>query len=152
MRPLRDLLAECDLHLLALREAMARCPQPLTEAHFAIRDPALIATLDQFSYRFTKLQDVMSVQVFRQFALEALHEPVESLPVIDILNLLERYRYLSSVARWQEIREIRNQMTHEYQLSPSELIVTLAIAFGMVGEMADVVANLKSRATLNDKQ
>ena len=110
MRSLDDLLNECDLHLLALQEAMARCPQPLTVDHFATRNPDLVAALDQFAYRFAKLQDVMSVQLFRRFALDALHEPVESLPVIDILNLLERYRYLPSALRWQEIREIRNQI------------------------------------------
>ncbi len=145
MRSLDDLLNECDLHLLALQEAMARCPQPLTVDHFATRNPDLVAALDQFAYRFAKLQDVMSVQLFRRFALDALHEPVESLPVIDILNLLERYRYLPSALRWQEIREIRNQITHEYRLDPGELIVTLEIAFGMVAEMSGIVAALKKQ-------
>lgn len=145
MRPLNDLLNECDLHLLALQEAMARCPQPLTEDHFTTRDPVLVATIDQFSYRFTKLQDVISVQVFRRFALDVLHEPVESLPIIDILNLLERYGYLSSAARWQEIREIRNQITHEYRLDPGELIITLEIAFGMVAEMSQILDQIKQR-------
>ncbi len=143
MRTLDELLNECGLHLLALQEAMARCPQPLTVGHFATRNPDLIAALDQFAYRFAKLQDVMSVQLFRRFALDALHEPVESLPVIDILNLLERYRYLPSTLRWQEIREIRNQITHEYRLDTDELIVTLEIAFGMVAEMSEIVAALK---------
>lgn len=64
MRTLDDLLNECDLHLLALQEAMARCPQSLTVGDFATRNPGLVATLDQFAYRFTKLQDVMSVQLF----------------------------------------------------------------------------------------
>ena len=145
MRSLNELVNECDLHLLALREAMARCPRPLTEDHFATRNPDLVAALDQFAYRFTKLQDVISVQLFRRFALDVLHEPVESLPIIDILNLLERYGYLPSVARWQEIREIRNQITHEYRLDPGELIVTLEIAFGMVTEMAEIVALLKKQ-------
>jgi len=145
MRALNDLLDECDLHLLALGEAMARCPQPLTEDHFATRNPALVAALDQFAYRFTKLQDVISVQVFRRFALEVLHEPVEALPIIDILNLLERYGYLPSAARWQEIREVRNQMTHEYRLDPAELIITLEIAFGMVVEMSQIIDKVKQR-------
>jgi hypothetical protein len=143
MRRLAELLAECELHLQALREAMERCPQPLTEAHFARRDAELIAALDQFAYRFTKLQHVMSAKVFRQYALEVLHEPVESAPIIDILNLLERYGLLPSVVRWQEIREIRNQIAHEYQLSPAELVVTLRIAFGMVAEMAAVITSLR---------
>ena len=145
MRSLDDLLNECDLHLLALQEAIARCPQPLTVGHFATRNPDLVAALDQFAYRFAKLQDVMSVQLFRRFALDALYEPAESLPVIDILNLLERYRYLPSALRWQEIREIRNQITHEYRLDPGELIVTLEIAFGMVAEMSGIVTALKKQ-------
>lgn len=144
MRTLDDLLTECDLHLLALQEAVARCPHPLTPADFATRNPDLVAALDQFAYRFAKLQDVMSVQLFRRFALDVLHEPVESSPVIDILNLLERYQLLPSVQRWQEIREIRNQITHEYRFDPHELIVVLQTAFGMVAEMSGVVLTLKS--------
>jgi hypothetical protein len=92
------------------------------------------------------LQDVISVQLFRRFALDVLREPVESSPIIDILNLLERYRYLPSVARWQEIREIRNQITHEYQIDPQELIVVLRIAFGMATEMSSIVASLHHHA------
>lgn len=148
MRSLDDLVNECDLHLLALQEAMGRCPRPLTVDHFATRDPALIAALDQFAYRFVKLQDVISVQLFRRFALDVLREPVESLPVIDILNLLERYRYVPSVLRWQEIREIRNQITHEYRLAPGELIVTLEIAFGMVAEISETLDALNERRRL----
>ncbi len=143
MRPLDDLLDECELHILAIHEAMLRCPQPLTVSHFATRNPDLIAALDQFAYRFAKLQDTMSVQLFRRFALDVLHEPVESMPVIDILNLLERYRYLPSTLRWQEIREIRNQITHEYCMDHGELIETLGIAFGMVAEMFGIVTTLK---------
>ena len=146
MRTLTDLFDECDRHLQALGEAMHRCPQPLTENHFIPRNPDLIATLDQFAYRFAKLQDAMSTQLFRRFCVQILQEPVETRPVIDILNLLERYNYLSSTKRWQEIREIRNQISHEYHLSTPELIVTLQMAFVMVAEMADVVSALKNTA------
>jgi hypothetical protein len=145
MRDLDDLLTECDRHLLALQEAIGRCPQPLTVDHFAHRDAVLVATLDQFAYRFSKLQDVMSAQVFRRFAVDRLKEPVEDRPIIDILNLLERYGHLPSVTRWQEIREVRNQITHEYRLVPEELIATWAIAVPMVAEMAAIIAGLRRR-------
>jgi hypothetical protein len=144
MRTLKDLLAECELHLLTLEEAMARCPKPLTEQHLATRNPDLVAALDQFAYRFTKLQDVMSVQLFRRFALDVLQEPVESMPTIDILNLMEKYGFLPSIIRWQEIREIRNQITHEYSLDHDELVVTLRMAFAMVSEMSTIVFALKA--------
>jgi hypothetical protein len=89
------------------------------------------------------------VQVFRQFAVEVLSEAVESAPVVDILNLLERYEYIDSVQRWQEIREICNQVTHEYRLNAEELIATLQIAFGMVTEMEQIIAALRERFEKN---
>ncbi len=60
---------------------------------------------------------------------------------------MERYGLLPSVLRWLEIREIRNQITHEYQLSPTEWVVRLRIAFGMVTEMAAVITTLRQRRT-----
>ncbi|MDD2768297.1 MAG: hypothetical protein PHT19_06160 [Methylococcus sp.] len=133
--------------MLALSEAMARCPRPLQARHFTPRDPDLVAALDQFAYRFAKLQDVMGAHLFRRFALDVPREPVESRPMLDILNLLERYRYLPSADRWQEIREVRSQIAHEYALNPDELAATLEIAFEMVGEMSAILATLQTRQT-----
>jgi hypothetical protein len=39
MRSLDELLAECDLHFMALQEAMARCPSPLAVEHLTTRNP-----------------------------------------------------------------------------------------------------------------
>jgi hypothetical protein len=105
-----------------------------------------VAALDQFAYRFAKLQDVISTQLMRRFATYVLREPVEDAPIVDILNLLERYRYLPSAARWQEIREMRNQITHEYMMAPAELVASLDLAFGMVGEMSQLVSALRTAA------
>ena len=71
---------------------------------FIPRNPDLIATIDQFAYRFATLQ------------------------------------------------EIRNQITHEYHLSPAELIVTLRIAFTMVAEIASIMTAFKSRAPSASRQ
>ena len=152
MRPLPELLHECGMHLLALSEAMARCPRPLMPAHFEPRNPDLIAALDQFAYRFAKLQDTASTQLFRRFAVDVLAEPVEDAPVVDILNLLERYRLLPSAARWQEIRQMRNQISHEYALKPAELAVALELAFGMVGEMGQVVGHRAQHLVQHGRQ
>jgi len=143
MRPLAQILEESDLHLLALHEAMARIPAALTPDHFMVRDPDLIAALDQFAYRFAKLQDVMSIQLFRAYAVAEVHAPVEESPVIDILKLLERYQLIPSVTRWQQIREMRNQITHEYAMQVEELIAAITQAFTMVDEMQQIVRGMK---------
>lgn len=87
----------------------------------------------------------MGAQLFRCFALDALLEPVESRPMLDILNLLGRYGCLPSAEHWQEIREVRNQIAHEYALNPDELAATLEITFEMVGEMCAILATLQKR-------
>lgn len=94
---------------------------------------------------FARLQDVMGAQPFRRFALDVPREPVDSRPMLDIFNLLERYRYLPSADRRQEIREVRNQIAHEYALNPDELVATLEAAFETVAEMSAVLATLKKR-------
>ncbi|MBW8309551.1 MAG: hypothetical protein K0M45_07965 [Candidatus Paracaedibacteraceae bacterium] len=46
--------------------------------------------------------------------LKLLGEQVESLSYIDRLNLLEKLGILPSAKVWQEMRELRNHMIHEY--------------------------------------
>jgi len=87
----------------------------------------------------------MGGQLFRRFAMETLAEPVEQTAFIDILNLLERYRYLPSATPWLETRRMRNQITHDSAQSPAELTVALDAAFGMVGEMAEIVGAIRRR-------
>lgn len=66
--------------------------------------------------------------------------------MVDLLNLLERYGFLPSAMRWQEIRQMRNQIAHEYAMTPAELAVALELAFAMVGEMADLLGRFREAA------
>ena len=46
--------------------------------------------------------------------LEYLDEDVSALPMRDILNLLERYHFIDSADEWGYIRELRNEIAHDY--------------------------------------
>ena len=48
--------------------------------------------------------------------LEYLDEDVSALPMRDILNLLERYHFIDSADEWGYIRELRNEIAHDYPL------------------------------------
>lgn len=126
--------------------AIARCPAPLEAHHFSVRNADPVGSLDQFIYRFTKAQDVMSSQLFRRFARDARREPEGAVPVIDLINLVEGYGYLPSAARWQENRQMRKLIAHEYVLNVQELAGASSIAFSMAPEMAAVLNNIR-RAT-----
>ena len=44
-----------------------------------------------------------------------LREDAESLTVLDKLAQLERARAIPDAEQWQELREVRNQLAHDYQ-------------------------------------
>ncbi|MBS0543668.1 MAG: hypothetical protein JSR40_08025, partial [Proteobacteria bacterium] len=69
--------------------------------------------LDQFAYRYTRLQDDMGARLFPA-VLRALGEEVAPMPVLDRLARLEQLGWLPSAEQWLELRRIRNEFTHEY--------------------------------------
>ena len=70
-----------------------------------------LAFLDMMTVRFGKLQDVIGSKIFL-LLLEKLQEDAPSF--VDKLNRLEQLGYLPSANWWRALREIRNQVAHDY--------------------------------------
>ena len=111
--PLTEALRQCALHAERTQSACQRIAFPLHAARLAAKDEALITLLDQFVFRYTKLQDTLGEHVLRQFCTGVLLEPVEDAVLADVLALLERKGYLTE-AQWRVQRSMRNALTHEY--------------------------------------
>lgn len=73
-----------------------------------------IAHLDQLIYRFTKLQDAIGQKLFKS-VLESLDEQVYNKSAIDIFNRLEQLGIIEDYEKWKELRELRNELAHEYE-------------------------------------
>ncbi len=71
-----------------------------------------IAFSDQIIYRFSKLQDCMGAKLFKSVLLYE-GENVNK-PFLDILNQLEAIGIIN-VDDWFEIRDLRNEITHDYE-------------------------------------
>jgi hypothetical protein len=96
-----------------MQSACSRIAFPVTASQLLEQDEALITVLDQFVFRFTKLQDTLGEHVLRQFCTGVLMELVDDVAFADVLALLERRGYLSE-ADWRIQRSMRNALTHEY--------------------------------------
>ncbi len=66
---------------------------------------------DALTARFARLTDILTQAVFRAIDL-AEFQPAGTF--IDRLNRAEKRGHIRSVYEWKEIREIRNQIAHEY--------------------------------------
>ena len=63
----------------------------------------------------------MGAKIFR-YLLEYLDEDVTALPMRDILNRLERFQILPDANEWIYIRELRNEIAHDYPLLENDVV------------------------------
>jgi hypothetical protein len=116
---LEPALKECKLHQRRLEYALEqlRGKFPLTAATWQNLDDETIADIDQLLFRYNKLQDAMGQRLFPAvLAIGAEWHDDEAF--IDKLNRLEKLGAIPSADQWNEIRQIRNRMTHEYPDAP----------------------------------
>ena len=111
---LQKILNECDKHFLRLNSAYKKMSQfiPLDEKKYLNLSDDEIEHIDQYLFRFSKVQDTMGEKLFK-VSLEALDENIENKPFIDILNRLEKLEILD-VEVWRRLRDIRNEISHNY--------------------------------------
>jgi hypothetical protein len=108
--------------------------RPFTTARAASldADPELAERVDAFVARFGRLQDTLGDKLLPAL-LAALGE--RAMPVIDRLDRAERLGLIPSSAQWMEIRQLRNQMVHEYVEDPRVLADALKTAHGSVATL-----------------
>lgn len=100
---------------------------PFTEAHAARLgdDDVLAEKVEAYTSRFCRLQDTTGDKLLPLW-LRALGERTGA--VADNLDRAEKLGVLDSADEWLEIRQIRNQMVHEYIESPQVLADALNTA------------------------
>ena len=135
----------CDKHILRIDEAMGALSSiiPLSNESYASLTSEQIRCLDQFIFRFSKLQDAMGAKIFR-FLLEYMDEDVTALPMRDILNRLERYHILPDANEWIYIRELRNEIAHDYPLMENDVVRILNELFSKVNTLYVIYDKLKA--------
>lgn len=120
-------LSECDKHLNWMTSAHQHIQNyfPLTKEKYHDLDEEIIPHVDQYLYRFTKLQDTMGSRLF-DLVLILLEENVKSMSFLDKLNKLEQLNLLSGRDIWLDLRNLRNRAAHEYDdLENTEILNSL---------------------------
>jgi hypothetical protein len=142
-------LETCALHLKRMEFAKSKVAAfiPLNRINYYELDDETIGFLDQYIFRFSKLQDIIGSRLFPQ-TLEALAEPVADQAFIDILNRLEKLGILDAALSWTQLRKVRNDLAHEYPASLIERIEGINYLFDqlvtmrlIIGRCQDILKN-----------
>ena len=129
----------CDRHIIRIKEAL----NELSAIHQTLTSDE-VRCLDQFIFRFSKLQDAMGAKLFR-YSLEHLNEDISSLPMRDILNRLERYNIIPSVSEWIYVRELRNEIAHDYPIDDQEVVQAINELINKTDLLLEIYKELKKR-------
>jgi hypothetical protein len=135
---------ECDKHLIRINLSHKELEyiMPLDTKKYLNLDDENIKVLDQFLFRFSKLQDAMGQKLFKNI-LKFLKEDVENLPFIDILNRMEKLRLIENANTWKELREDRNDLAHNYEDEPDKMSETINILYDKKEVLEKIYTNIK---------
>ncbi len=113
---------ECDKHIQRIDEAFETIKTfaPITALEYTQLDKNQVQALDQYIFRFAKLQDTLGDKIFKLIVAHYEQE-ASSLPFVDILNKLEKTEYIFSAKEWMKLRKVRNNIAHQYDDEPEEM-------------------------------
>jgi uncharacterized protein with HEPN domain len=121
---------ECKKHALRMNSAYEKILPGLPikpEKVFKLNDDET-EHIDQFIFRFSKLQDSISQKLFKYVLME-LGEDVSNKPAIDIFNRLEQLEIINDYDEWKELKNLRNDIAHEYEENENEAAEKLNLLF-----------------------
>ncbi len=142
---LQHIRAVCQGHADALLEAMQdmqlRALTPDDYTHLNKDDRRL---LDQFAYRYTRLQDDMGARLMPA-VLKVLGEDISPMSAIDRFTRLEQLGWLKSEDEWLSLRQVRNQFAHDYPDSHTERFERLQAAIQAAQKLLIVMAHFQQK-------
>ena len=141
-------IEKCRLHLQRLQYASGQVERlfPLSVDRYNSLSESVIGNIDQMIFRFTKLQDEIGNNTFR-FLLDFFQEDITGKPFRDILNILERLQIIDSDDTWLTLREIRNDLTHEYPVMVDETIEKLNFLFNQIPVLERILITIEQKST-----
>jgi len=141
MDRLNNYLKEANRHKEHILEAKDELVLPIKEYD-------TLSKLEKFAlntliFRFSKLQDLMGRKIFRDF-LEFIDISSQELDFFDVLKELEKERVLD-IDTWQELREIRNEIAHDYPEELNEKIEKINIFIKRSDDLLKIFDRLEEK-------
>jgi hypothetical protein len=145
LEKLKKIFYECDKHVLRINSSYSelRPIMPLDMQTYINLTEEDIKVLDQFLFRFSKLQETMGQRLFKTM-MYFLKEEIDGKPFIDILNMMEKISLLESANIWKDLREDRNKLAHNYEDEPEEMSEAINKLYDKKDILIDIYVNIKN--------
>lgn len=137
---------ECKKHKLRIEKSYAKVKDifPLSAQRYEKLSDDEIEAIDQYLFRFAKLQDTLGMRLFKMIVSEYV-DNVDELTFLDILNHLEKIGILEDVNVWKRLRDIRNDISHQYDDEPQEMAEALNNIFAYKNELLEIFERIVAK-------
>ena len=134
----KEKLYECHRHVEKITVSRNHLSpiMPLSVESYLNLNDIDMSFIDQLIFRFSKLQDSMGEKIF-PFILVLSKENVKKKTFIDILNRLEELEVVDK-AEWLKLREIRNEIAHEYSFNRDEVVESIVAIYKASDELIGI--------------
>jgi predicted nucleotidyltransferase len=143
---LKKYINECNKHIQRINEAYSDLKKtlPITSQKYQNLSKDEVQALDQYLFRFAKLQDTMGDKIFK-LLIKIYEQKDETLAFKDILNRLEKYGFIQSAKEWLYLRKVRNEISHQYDDEPEEMAEAINNILSQKDIIESIYKNLKEK-------
>ncbi len=99
--------------------------------------------INSFLFNYSKLQDKIGAKLFKQLLYELKEIDNTSIPMIDVLNILEKLEILEKT-QWDNLRDIRNLLAHEYPFCMQERIENIKLTLESYEMLKNIYKRVKN--------
>ncbi|QFY90665.1 hypothetical protein D5125_14985 [Magnetovirga frankeli] len=103
--------------------------------------------VNSFLFNYIKIQDKIGSKLFR-LLLQHWREDQDGLTMLDMLNRLEKLHIIQDVETWDKLREIRNDITHEYPQDIEVRIGNIRMALSGYEQLKAIISNIEQALQL----
>ncbi len=137
-------IEECNKHIKRMLYAYHKMAtfMPLDVTKYDDLTEEQVENIDQFIFRFSKLQDAMGERLFRT-TLIFLGEEVKNKPFRDLLNRLEQLGAIKNKEEWLLLRKLRNDLSHEYLNESEANALNINIVYENTQKLYDIFMQVK---------
>ena len=144
MNPLQEMFKITAIHTKRIELALVELKNvfPLNQQKVLNLSNQELLWIELLISRFAKLQDFLGRKIFDAF-LRITKDYTEDLTMLDKLNQLERLGIIDSADLWEQMREARNHIAHEYPDEPALTAKYLNQIFDFAPKLITILENIK---------
>ncbi len=120
--------------------------QKIDESYFG--DYSNVRIINSFLFNYSKIQDKIGSKLLRKVLFAQKELDSENVAMKDVINLMERLGILVNAHDWDRLREIRNNLSHEYPFCIQERIENIKLAIEGYDLLKTIYFNLKKYCEL----